>query len=74
MAKETTGHTVSEKLREWQERLSQSDKRWSVEVEKMNERESIYNGLRTMTPLVPGDTHRDGTKKKTSHVVNLLAK
>ena len=71
MAKETTGHTVSEKLREWQERLSQSDSRWSVEVEKMNERESIYNGLRTMTPLVPGDTHRDGTKKKTSHVRNI---
>ncbi len=71
MAKETTGHTVSEKLREWQERLSQSDKRWSAEVEKMNERESIYNGLRAMTPLVPGDTHRDGTKKKTSHVRNI---
>lgn len=71
MAKETTGHTVSEKLREWQERLSQSDNRWSAEVEKMNERESIYNGLRTMTPLVPGDTHRDGTKKKTSHVRNI---
>ena len=71
MAKETTGHAVSEKLREWQERLSQSDKRWSAEVEKMNERESIYNGLRTMTPLVPGDTHKDGTKKKTSHVRNI---
>lgn len=71
MAKETTGHTVSEKLREWQERLAQSDRRWSAEVEKMNERESIYNGLRTMTPLVPGDTHRDGTKKKTSHVRNI---
>lgn len=71
MAKETTGHTISEKLREWQERLSQSDSRWSAEVEKMNERESIYNGLRTMTPLVPGDTHRDGTKKKTSHVRNI---
>lgn len=71
MAKETTGHTVSEKLREWQERLSQSDNRWSAEVKKMNERESIYNGLRTMTPLVPGDTHRDGTKKKTSHVRNI---
>ena len=71
MAKETTGHTVSEKLREWQERLSQSDSRWSAEVEKMNEREGIYNGARTMTPLVPGDTHRDGTKKKTSHVRNI---
>lgn len=71
MAKETTGHTVSEKLREWQERLSQSDNRWSAEVEKMNEREGIYNGARTMTPLVPGDTHRDGTKKKTSHVRNI---
>lgn len=71
MAKETTGHAVSEKLREWQERLSQSDSRWSAEVEKMNEREGIYNGARTMTPLVPGDTHRDGTRKKTSHVRNI---
>lgn len=71
MAKETTGHTVSEKLREWQERLSQSDSRWSAEVEKMNEREAVYNGDRTMQPLVPGDTHRDGTLKKTSHVRNI---
>ena len=63
--------TISEELREWQARLNESDAKWSKEVEKMNEREAVYNGLRTMTPLVPGDTHRDGTKKKTSHVRNI---
>lgn len=63
--------TISEELREWQARLNESDAKWSKEVEKMNEREAVYNGERTMTPLVPGDTHRDGTKKKTSHVRNI---
>lgn len=63
--------TISEELREWQARLNESDAKWSKEVEKMNEREAVYNGDRTMQPLVPGDTHRDGTKKKTSHVRNI---
>ena len=63
--------TISEELREWQARLNESDAKWSKEVEKMNEREAVYNGDRTMQPLVPGDTHRDGTLKKTSHVRNI---
>lgn len=62
---------ISEELREWQARLNESDAKWSKEVEKMNEREAVYNGDRTMQPLVPGDTHRDGTLKKTSHVRNI---
>lgn len=62
---------ISEELREWQARLNESDAKWSKEVEKMNEREAVYNGERTMQPLVPGDTHRDGTLKKTSHVRNI---
>ena len=63
--------TISEERREWQARLGESDAKWSKEVEKMNEREAVYNGDRTMQPLVPGDTHRDGTLKKTSHVRNI---
>ena len=70
--KQETAPGISEELRLWQERLSLSDAKWSAEVNKMNEREDIYNGERTMQPLVPGDTHRDGTKKKTSHVRNIV--
>ena len=44
--------TISEELREWQARLGESDAKWSKEVEKMNEREAVYNGDRTMQPLV----------------------
>lgn len=70
--RQETAPNISEELRLWQERLSLSDAKWSAEVNKMNEREDIYNGARTMQPLVPGDTHRDGTKKKTSHVRNIV--
>ena len=70
--RQETAPGISEELRLWQERLSLSDAKWSAEVNKMNEREDIYNGARTMQPLVPGDTHRDGTKKKTSHVRNIV--
>lgn len=34
---------ISEELREWQARLNESDAKWSKEVEKMNEREAVYN-------------------------------
>ena len=71
MAKEKAKGAVNNTLRLWQDRLTESDAKWSAEVEKMNEREAIYNGDRTMQPLVPGDTHRDGTRKKTSHVRNI---
>ena len=70
--RQETAPGISEELRLWQERLSLSDAKWSAEVNKMNEREDIYNGERTMQPLVSGDTHRDGTKKKTSHVRNIV--
>lgn len=71
MAKGKAKGAVNNTLRLWQDRLAESDAKWSAEVEKMNEREAIYNGDRTMQPLVPGDTHRDGTRKKTSHVRNI---
>lgn len=71
MAKEKAKGAVNNTLRLWQDRLAESDAKWSAEVEKMNEREAIYNGDRTMQPLVPGDTHRDGTRKKTCHVRNI---
>lgn len=60
------------KLTMWQRRLADSNSAYSAEVEKMNDRERLYNGDNTLTPLVPGDHKRDGQPKKTSHVRNIV--
>ena len=60
------------KLDLWQQRLADSDKYWSSEVAKMDHREALYNGNNELKPLVPGDTKADGTRKKTSHVRNII--
>lgn len=62
----------NEKLELWQKRLAESDTYWGREVDKMNHREDLYNGDNTVKPLVPGDTGKDGKKKKTSHVRNII--
>lgn len=61
-----------EKLTIWQKRLADADHAFSAEVEKMNERERLYNGDNSLRPLVLGDTRRDGGPKKTSHVRNII--
>lgn len=60
-----------EKLTLWQRRLAEADRAYGEELTKMDERERIYNGERTLRPLVPGDTKRRGGPKKTSHVRNI---
>lgn len=62
----------SEKLKLWQDRLSQSDAYWGKELEKMDHREALFDGDRTLQPLVPGDLGKDGQKKRTSHVRNII--
>lgn len=62
----------NEKLRLWQERLAQSDTYWGPELVKMDRREALFNGDKTLEPLVPGDTGKNGQKKKTSHVRNII--
>lgn len=61
-----------EKLTLWQRRLAQSDQAYSAEVDRMNDRERIYNGDNSLTPLVAGDLKRSGQPKKTSHVRNIV--
>lgn len=61
-----------EKLQTWQKRLTDSDSYWSGEVDKMDHREALYNGDNTIEPLVPGDMGKNGQKKKTSHVRNII--
>lgn len=60
------------KLNIWKTRLTQSDQYYSPQVEKMDHREELYRGRRELDPLVPGDTGKDGAKKKTSHVRNII--
>lgn len=63
---------IPEKLRKWQERLSQSDLAFSPEIEKMDKRDRVYNGERKIEPLVPGDEKKDGGSRQTSHVRNIV--
>lgn len=60
------------KLTEWQRRLHDGDTAFADEVEKMDEREALYDGDRTLRPLVPGDQNKNGTLKQTSHVRNII--
>lgn len=62
--------TSASKLILWQHRLANSNSAFSPEVEKMDTREKIYNGDRTLTPLVP-DQKNTGPAK-TSHVRNIV--
>ena len=68
----TEKKTKSGKLNTWQQRLADSNAAYGNEVRKMDERERIYNGDHTLSPLVRGDTKRDGALKKTSHVRNIV--
>ena len=72
MSRKKKNTTVSVKLTRWQKRLADSNAAYSAEVQKMDERERIYNGENTLRPLVPGDTKKNGQPKKTSHVRNIV--
>ena len=60
------------RLEIWKRRLEESNTYFSGEVNKMDEREKLYNGQRTLRPLVPGDQKKDGGQKETSHVRNII--
>ena len=72
MSRKKKNTTVSVKLTRWKKRLADSNAAYSAEVQKMDERERIYNGENTLRPLVPGDTKKNGQPKKTSHVRNIV--
>ena len=60
------------RLRIWQRRLSNADSEYDAEEKNMDRRERLYNGDDLLDPLVPGDVKRDGSKKRTSHVRNIV--
>lgn len=55
------------KLAIWQNRLAQSDVYWGGEVERMNEREALYNGSDSIKAIVKGDK-----TKTTGHKRNIV--
>lgn len=60
------------KLDLWQQRLADSDSYWAPEREKMDRRERLFGGDSELRPLTPGDSQADGSRKKTSHVRNIV--
>ena len=60
------------RLKIWQRRLSDADSEYNEEEKNMDRRERLYNGDSTLDPLVAGDVKRDGSKKRTSHVRNIV--
>ena len=61
-----------QKLELWQERLAAADRGFSAEIDKMDQRERLYNGDNSLRPLVERDVRKDGGAKKTSHVRNII--
>ena len=63
----------NDKLTRWKARLAESDAQYKEKFEtRMNERERLYQGDRTLRALVKGDTKKSGRPKETSHVRNIV--
>lgn len=60
------------KLAIWQERLALSNRAYGPEVEKMDDRERLYNGDRKLYPLVAADTKPGQGDQKANHVRNII--
>lgn len=64
---------TTSKLRLWQDRLKESDRAYSRERERMDEREKLYEGDHALTPLSSGDIESNNESfTKTSHVRNII--
>lgn len=60
------------RLAVWQSRRSRADSENSADAQRMDEREQIYNGRRSIRPLTPRDTKRDGEANQAAHVNNIV--
>ena len=56
----------------WQERLAMSNRDFSGEVEKMDDRERLYNGDRKLHPLVAADMKPGTGEQRATHVRNII--
>ena len=65
---------MKEKLEYWQEWVRRNEEACAGELEKMDRREALYRGeIREMEPLTPRDRARDGSRRETAHLRNIVA-
>lgn len=62
-----------ERLRKWQTWMERNEADWEAERVRMDKREQLYLGDRTLKPLTDNDRKKDGSYRKTSHVWNIIA-
>lgn len=61
-------------LDEWKEWTARNEAALGDQSERMDRREQLYRGdIRELTPLTARDTERDGSRRKTSHLRNIVA-
>ena len=60
------------KLAIWQNRLAMSNREYGPEVEKMDDRERLYNGDTKLRPLVDADKAPGAGDMKATHVRNII--
>ena len=64
---------ANEKLLEWQKKFNHHKTRYEDERTKMDHREDLYRGGRTLKPLTEKDTGPEGKAQRTPHVRNIIA-
>lgn len=62
-----------DRLRKWQTWMERNEADWEAERVRMDKREQLYLGDRTLNPLTDNDRKKDGSCRKTSHVWNIIA-
>ena len=61
-------------LDEWKEWTARNEAALGDQSERMDRREQLYRGdIRELTPLTARDTERNGSRRKTSHLRNIVA-
>ena len=62
------------KLEYWKNWVSRNESAYAGELEKMDRREALYRGeVREITPLTARDRARDGGRRRTAHLRNIVA-
>ena len=57
----------------WKEWVERNEKAYQDQVDRMDRREALYQGdVREIEPLTARDTERNGDKRETSHLRNII--
>lgn len=60
-------------LQKWKDRLEKAISAYTATMRRMDEREEIYNGKRTITPTTENDRMDDGSAREAANVWNIVA-